>query len=279
MRTIIFSVILLVSFVILAAPQSGNLVQQLQSTYVPNVLDGSGLKVAQAGAILVVQLDGIQANPRGRLSQPFANSFSDGQIQANKRKLPGFGVPTSIGTPRTLAVGEKVYLLKTEVKDNDIVFLVQSCGTCNPKAVDPAHQPYRAEVNFKFIKGALAATDFKSVQGVIEQVFKFPDGDAGAGTATASGGAPAAPAAPGNGPQTQADPPPPPPDPAPKFADIPPPPPPPAAPRKISLGQSIDDVKTTFGDPEQIVELGPKVIYKYKDMKVTFLKGKVTDVE
>jgi hypothetical protein len=287
-RTTTLTAILLASSLtslIHAAPQSGNLVQQLQSTYIPNVLDASGIKVAQVGSILVVQLDTVQANPRGRLSQAFANSFVDGQIQAKAgltSKIPfGVGARPSMGTPRALAVGEKVYLLKTEVKDNNIVFVVQSCGTCNPKAVDPGHQPYRAEVDFKFIKGALAATDFKSVQGVIEQVFKFPDAEAE--TTAAAGGAPPAPAAPGPvAPQPQPDPPaPPPPQPeAPqKFVEPPPPPPPPAAPKKIGLGQTPDEVKATFGEPEQIIELGPKVIYKYKDLKVTFLKGKVSDIE
>ncbi len=291
MRTIAFRAILLVSVLpgfIHAAPQGGNLVQQLQSTYIPNVMDSSGIKVAQAGSILAVQVEGVQANPRGRLSQPFANSFADGQIVAKTgltSKIPFGGPRASVGAARTLAVGEKVYLLKTEVKDNNIIFVVQSCGTCNPKAVDPAHMPYRAEVDFKFIKGALAVTDFKSVQNVVEQVFKFADAEAGPNTnatAAAGGGQPAGVApAPGAQPEpapaapTQ-------PTPARTYVEPPPPPPPPAdpaPPKKIAPGQTVDEVKAMFGEPEQITEFGAKLIYKYKDLKVTFLKGKVTDVE
>jgi hypothetical protein len=289
-RIIAFHAILLANIlpgIMQAAPQSGNLVQQLQSTYIPNVMDASGIKVAQAGSILAVQVEGVQANPRGRLSQPFANSFADGQIQAKTgltSKIPFGGPRPSVGTARALAAGEKVYLLKTEVKDNNIVFVVQSCGTCNPKAVDPAHTPYRAEVDFKFIKGALAVTDFKSVQNVIEQVFKFADAEAGANTNTAAaagGGQPAGAAPAGSGQ----------PDPAPEvpaqpappktYVEPPPPPPPaePAPPKKIAPGQTVDEVKAMFGEPEQITEFGAKLIYKYKDLKVTFLKGKVTDVE
>ena len=202
MRTVTLTAILLASSLtssIHAAPQSGNLVQQLQSTYVPNVMDASGIKVAQAGSILAVQVEGVQANPRGKLTQPFANGFVDGQIQVKGgigSKMP-FGARPSMGVARVLAAGEKVYLLKTEVKDNNIVFVVQSCGTCNPKAVDPAHQPYRAEVDFRFIKGALAATDFKSVQGVIEQVFKFADAEASTDASAGAGAAPPAAPAPG----------------------------------------------------------------------------------
>jgi hypothetical protein len=52
-----------------------------------------------------------------------------------------------------------------------------------------------------------------------------------------------------------------------------------AAPASISLGQSIDDVTAAMGQPTKIVDLGPKKIYVYKDMKVTFKAGKVSDVQ
>ena len=47
----------------------------------------------------------------------------------------------------------------------------------------------------------------------------------------------------------------------------------------ISMGQSIDEVTAILGPPKSIVELGPKKIYVYKDMKITFNSGKVTDVQ
>jgi hypothetical protein len=53
----------------------------------------------------------------------------------------------------------------------------------------------------------------------------------------------------------------------------------PAAPVNIALGQSIEDVTTALGNPLTVIDLGPKKIYKYKDMKITFKAGKVTDVE
>ena len=76
-------------------------------------------------------------------------------------------------------------------------------------------------------------------------------------------------------------PPPPPADAAP--APIPPPPPPadePAAPPKtISLGQTKDTVVANFGQPTKIAKVGTKEIYYYPDLKVTFVAGKVTDVQ
>ena len=64
------------------------------------------------------------------------------------------------------------------------------------------------------------------------------------------------------------------------------PPPPPAAPAAaagppptIALGQTIDQVTVSMGQPTRIMDLGTKKIYVYKDMKVTFKAGKVSDVE
>ena len=85
------------------------------------------------------------------------------------------------------------------------------------------------------------------------------------------------PAPPPNGPA-----PPPPAAPA-SFAPVAPPPPPPdqpaAPPPTISAGQTRDQVVASFGQPTRIVKLGAKEIDFYKDMKVTYVNGKVTDVE
>ncbi len=47
----------------------------------------------------------------------------------------------------------------------------------------------------------------------------------------------------------------------------------------IALGQTIDQVTSALGQPLTVIDLGSKKIYKYKDMKITFRNGKVSDVE
>lgn len=47
----------------------------------------------------------------------------------------------------------------------------------------------------------------------------------------------------------------------------------------IELGQSPADVERILGKPENVVKLGAKVIYTYKNMKVIFVDGKVADVQ
>jgi hypothetical protein len=55
--------------------------------------------------------------------------------------------------------------------------------------------------------------------------------------------------------------------------------PPNRGPVTISLGQTIDQVQTLLGDPKSIVDLGAKKMYLYKDLKITFTGGRVSDVQ
>jgi hypothetical protein len=265
---------------IYAAPQADNLAQQLRAAYPETVMDANGLKVTKPGSTLVVQVDGLMANPTK--AGAFGNTFAEGQFvhtESKAEKIGRFGIaiPQKKPVERPVAVGAKVYLLSTEFAPDNIAFTVQTCGDCDPKAVDPGFQPYRAKVTFKFVHGAPAATDLKHVQQTIEQVFKFPD-SAAAPTDAAPQGPPPAPApAP-----AQAPPPPPPAQEQPQqFAPIAPPAPPPPEqkPRVIKLGMTIQEVKDAFGEPASVVDLGSKVIYMYKDKKVTFVDGKVSDVD
>jgi hypothetical protein len=52
-----------------------------------------------------------------------------------------------------------------------------------------------------------------------------------------------------------------------------------APPIKLSVGMTIDQVKAAMGDPVSIAEVGTKVIYVYKDFKITFVNGKVSNIE
>ena len=52
-----------------------------------------------------------------------------------------------------------------------------------------------------------------------------------------------------------------------------------AEPVSVDVGQTIDQVTAALGTPLKVVNLGAKKIYVFKDMKVTFLNGKVSDVQ
>jgi hypothetical protein len=52
-----------------------------------------------------------------------------------------------------------------------------------------------------------------------------------------------------------------------------------AAPPTLSLGMSVDQVRAIQGEPQKIVDLGARKIYVYKDLKITFTDGSVTDIQ
>jgi hypothetical protein len=58
-----------------------------------------------------------------------------------------------------------------------------------------------------------------------------------------------------------------------------PPPPMNAAPPTIAVGQTKEQVTAAIGQPVKAAKIGAKEILYYKDMKVTLLNGKVSDVE
>jgi hypothetical protein len=65
-----------------------------------------------------------------------------------------------------------------------------------------------------------------------------------------------------------------------QLTDIAPPPPPPdAPPPTIALGQTKDQVVASFGQPVKAAKLGVKEIFYYKEMKVIFTNGKVSNVD
>jgi len=52
-----------------------------------------------------------------------------------------------------------------------------------------------------------------------------------------------------------------------------------AAPASVEVGETKDQVKAALGAPTRVADLGPKTIYYYNGMKVTFKEGKVSDVQ
>ena len=52
-----------------------------------------------------------------------------------------------------------------------------------------------------------------------------------------------------------------------------------APPQSIEKGMTIDQVVASWGQPQRIVKVETKQIYFYQDAKVTFVNGKVSDVQ
>jgi hypothetical protein len=122
---------------------------------------------------------------------------------------------------------------------------------------------YYGEIKFAFPKGSVPQVD-DFVKTVFEVITVQPaEGQGDQGNQGDQGSQPAA------APADQAPP-----------SDIAPPSPPAdTPPPTIALGQTKDEVIAAFGQPMRIAKLGVKEIFYYKDMKVTFTNGKVSNVE
>jgi hypothetical protein len=278
--------------------------QQLEAQYPLTTPTADNTDIVIMGSVLILQKKGFSAGAAAN-KVPTQNTYQDGQIKAGAattaRRLGGLssrlgavpglsnlagvtGVAGSAagaaGPSRDFVNGEKLYLTQISVdrsKDAVAFYLISD-------AYGDAGR-YKGSLTFQFPKGTLASADLAQVQPVIAQVFKIAPPDQNA--ATPQGGqqaAPAAPVAPAAStaylsppaPVAQAQPEAP-------LAPIPPPPPPPPDPvvetKSIEVGQTKDQVTAILGKPDKTFKAGTKEIYQYKDIKVTFVNGKMTDAQ
>jgi hypothetical protein len=226
--------------------------------------DSNGLAVVQPGTVLVIQKGGLLGIPPANLVFCSAK-YQDGEVKA----AGGFCAAMVKDVSRFFQIGDKVYPLKIDlnVKKEQISFKVVACDSCN--GTDPPSF-YKSEVVFQFAKGFLESAPAGAVQQAISQVFTLDAGDAR--PAQAAQPAARAPAPPATAPPPPVEAPPPPPIEA-------PPPPVDQPPTTISVGQTVDQVTAALGQPQRMAKVGAKQIYFYKDLKVTFTNGKVSDVE
>jgi len=256
--------------------QAPTLDEQLAAQYklVKIGSDTSGYSVTEKGTLLAIQKGGILGVPysdKSALTTKYEGGVvhsPSGLLVAGKKSLMGrFSATQSQGqTTHLFAVGDKVYPMKIEVNvPKDVVTVtVVACDTCN-KTDPPTYN--KANVAFQFPKGSLAAANAAAVEDTIGQLLTVSNddqpagGDQGAqqqgGDQQQGGGDQAAQP---QQPATQ--------DPAPA-----------AEPASIDKGMTTDQVQAAMGKPDKIVNLGAKTIYYYKDMKVIFLSGKVSDVQ
>jgi len=239
--------------------------------------------IVTAGDIVLLHKDGLMMCS-STSSYAFSNSYSNGVLAAsykNRAKdalkswgfghVPVFGGGTSAtdaannGCPsRKFVAGEKFWITGVTPQKDGILISTFSAPYPDPSGNQVR---YYGEIKFAFPKGSVPPPD-DFVKTVSEVITVAPADDKGGqgdqgGQPVQGAGPAAAPAAP-QAPMPDIAPPPPP-------ADAPPP--------TIAIGQTKDQVTAAFGQPVRLAKLGAKEIFYYKDMKVTFTNGKVSNVE
>ena len=217
--------------------------------------DSGGPSVVEPGTLLAIQKGGILGVPYSDTSI-LSTKYESGTVHSPSTLMSkgiGFGMK-KFGKEQTthlFQVGDKVYPSKIEVDVNkdDVAMTIVACDTCN-KTDPPSYN--KAKVVFHFSKGALAKASAGEIEDTIGQLLSISDD-----SQQEQGGQ----VAQGQGQDQQA---------APQQQ---------AEPQTIEKGQTTDQVQAALGKPDKIVNLGPKQLYIYKDLKVTFVNGKVADVQ
>jgi hypothetical protein len=254
-----------------ASAQAPSLEEQLAAQYklVKMGSDSSGYSVVEKGTLLAIQKGGILGvaySDQSILSTKYENGIVHSPSNALSKSI-GFGMKRFGKEQNThlFQTGDKVYPSKIEVnlsKDTVTIGIV-ACDTCN-KADPPTYN--KANVVFIFPKGTLASASAASVEDTIGQLIAVSTDDQGGQQSADQGsqqeggdqqqaGAQGQPQASAQDQPQQAE------------------------PASIDKGMTPDQVLAALGKPDKIVNLGTKQIYVYKDLKVTFLDGKVSDVQ
>jgi hypothetical protein len=244
--------------------------------------DSNGAAVIEAGTILKINKGGILSVPYGDQTSGMATKYQDGAVHAPnalgmKARGSLLGHFGKTQTTQFFQVGNKVYPTKIQVNaDKDQVVLgIVSCDSCNN--ISPTTF-YKADVVFQFNKGALAKMSAPQVEDAIAGLLTIDDsgdqgnnnggngndqggnnGGNGNNQGNGNGGGNGGGGNGGGGGQANNQP-------APE-------------PAQIEKGMTPDQVKNAIGVPDKIINLGAKQIYVYKDIKVTFMGGKVSDVQ
>jgi hypothetical protein len=257
-------------FLSFATAQAPTLQEQLAAQYkiVKMGSDTSGYSVVDKGTLLAIQKGGILGVPYGDqnvLSSKYENGTIKGPsslgLMGRKSIMGKFGKEQ---TTHLFATGDKVYPMKIDVNlaKDTVTMEIVACDTCN-KTDPPTYN--KANVVFQFPKGSLANSSVGPVEDTIGQVLSISNDDsqqAGGDQQQGGGDQGQQPAAQDQGQQPAAQ------DQQPQSQPV-----------SIEKGMTTDQVEAAMGQPDKKVNLGTKQIYYYKDMKVIFLSGKVSDVQ
>jgi len=260
---------------------AGNLEQQLKSQYQLTSLTADYANVVSMGSALILQKRGFEA---GALSNqlPTKYTYKDGQIKpdaigAGKKiydrassirsvipGLSGHGPDTSkaadaAGTWKPLVSGERLYVTQITVQKSDDCIVFDLITDAYPN-----EGRYKGSLAFQYPGGTLASANLARVQPLIAEVLAIessPDQAAAPQTSQFRADAPLPP-----------DTPPPPPSIA---------PPPTAQPAEINFqpGDTIAEVTARLGQPDKVTTFGAKQIHQYKNLKITFIDGRMTDIQ
>ena len=238
--------------------QAVGLQKQLETKYAITKTTADKTDIVTAGSVLILEKDRLlmYATTTGA---PPQNTYKDGKLSAGAfaahEKAQSFGTfighpPPKSVTTRYYVTGEKFWVTRIDTLTDGVVFTLFTDAVndvryyCTLKFVYPHGQTPSADQVLNMVGEVLKVQQDDSAQGDQQQAGNQQQGqDQGQQQQAAQEQAPAQP------------------------------------PPTIQLGQTEDEVVGMIGQPEKKIALGSKEIFVYKDIKVTFIGGKVADVQ
>jgi len=236
----------------------------LESEYKLTKTTDDKADIVKAGSVVVLHKDKVLMVPVSTAANPCMNTYRGGKITQSTACRVVSGVPGPFRAvthadkvpTRNFVAGENFWVTKIDVRDTG-----KERGVVLDFFTDAISDVrYKGVLTIPF--GAFTPTPDDALKVVAEVITVVPAENAKDGEKAQPTPAPTAP--------PPAEPVPPP---------IEPPPPPQPDPVVVSVGQTIDQVVAALGQPLGKFTAGTKEIYTYKSLKVTFVDGKVKDVE
>jgi len=222
-------------------PTTASLNEQIRQHYKPFKIAAGSAPRPNAGSSVLVGQPGILSVPEVDASflDVCPSVFRAGEVHPT----PGsFCEDLARRSPKTLAVSDRVYvttILVNGVADR-VSFYLATCESC---AAGKTPSVNRSLLIFEFPKGYLAKASGEEVIRAAEQVLAVEtSGDSDQKTARKDS-------------STEA-----------------------AAPA-VKTGQTPEQVTAVLGKPEAIIDLGTKLIYSYRSVRIVFVAGKLADVQ
>jgi hypothetical protein len=148
---------------------SSSVAQQLRSQYRLSPVSSDTVSLVRAGSVLAVAENGIKASPPSAFGCWY-NSHKPGngiKYSTVSEALTPADLKTQM---RFLQVGEKVVVIRLDVKPSEVGFCVQTYSD------NPNDRPYRAAVLFQFPqKNFVQPDNMKAIQDSIAEVFTLVD--------------------------------------------------------------------------------------------------------
>jgi hypothetical protein len=252
---------------------SSGVVSAIEKKYVVTETTADNEQITKDGTTMAMKTAGVYSLPSSAFMKP-ENKVVDGKVQ--KFNVFQSAMLTKSGA-HVLQNGDKVYITKLESKNDGggdgLKFTLLTVDSLDVSGSD-TKKKFSAVVTFKFKKGYLDETPPEEVEQAIEAVIA-PD----TGSDDAKGGDSAGGGQTSQGQQQAKAPSPAARAPAPVVQRAAAPVAPAAPPPTISIGESSTEVLQAMGMPLQMIDLGKKKTYVYKDMKIVFINDKVSDMQ